>query len=416
MNNPYLKAKREKFEELRAAIKTVQDVAVREERDLSDVELRQVREYAEQAREVATDIEELSEVERRADAVREMAGQLAGDGAGDGAGGGWQKAGYNPDADRQGFLDAAGVWDAPPKIAPSREESAELWRAAQEMRSVRVALDPVHTRAAVTTTETGVTAQALAQQQPREPRRLALAAGLPVQRVSGVEQAKYPVFGAGAADVAAEGALKPEYAAITPGATPPQLISVWTDVTLQVRSTWPGFDTALRNKLARLIAVREDALLVSTVLGTAGIQTLDHSAQTGMAPGDSLLEAAALVVGSDVSAEPNVVVINPADVRRIFGQSVGMSGEFPENALRLRLHGMTCYVSSAVTAGTALVGAWRESSWFLSGALAGMHGVVYMVDATSQMKNNIATLLGEEAAGIAVTEPAGFVNVTFAPA
>jgi len=47
--------------------------------------------------------------------------------------------------------------------------------------------------------------------------------------VAGAESTAFPVFLAGAADIAAENAAKTEYDAINPGTATPQVINVFTD-------------------------------------------------------------------------------------------------------------------------------------------------------------------------------------------
>ncbi len=72
-------------------------------------------------------------------------------------------------------------------------------------------------------------------------------------------------------------------------------------------------------------------------------------------------------MSSDVAAEPALAIVNPSDVVQIFGGATGTAGESPERALRLDLHGMRVYPSSAVTAGTAIVGAWSAAAHFVVG-------------------------------------------------
>src|SRR5690606_34635949 len=76
--HPYLKSRREAYEEIRSAITTVQDTAVREERDLTEPELTQIRSLSEQAKAIADEIEALAEHESRAEAVRSVAAAVHG--------------------------------------------------------------------------------------------------------------------------------------------------------------------------------------------------------------------------------------------------------------------------------------------------------------------------------------------------
>lgn len=406
--NTIIKTKRNRYEELRSAIQTVRETAQREDRDLSEPEMRQVEEYAGECRSLWSEIEELAEEQHRSERVAQIAGQVAG-------GGEFESLGAPKPRPADPYTDGRAEY-LPPKLMPSREQVEALYAgvSGDAAHAVRVRItepsEREHLRAAVTTAQTGTASGELDARPLREPRRLATTAGLLTSRVNGVSAAKYPIFGAGVADIVAEGAAKPEYAAVTPGSSTPQVISVWEDFSRQALTSMLTFEDKLRNKLARLVAVREDKLLVATALATSGIQVFDRSAINAERYGDSLLGAAGLVVGSDVAAEPDVAVVNPTDIVKIFGgANTGPQGETPQSQLRLQLHGMTLYPSSAVTAGTALVGAWSACARFVDG----LGGVMYLVDGVSQMKNNLVTLLAEEAVNLAVEEPSGFVNVTF---
>lgn len=394
--NPYLKAKRQRYEEVREAIQAVQVTATREQRDLTEDELRQVERDAEQCCDLAAEIETLTEAEQRAQQVAEASASLNG-------GGEVERLGSQPDP----YAAFGGPPQTPPKLMPTREQVAALVRAAHEQTALRVTTAPdagdTHTRAVVGTAQTGQPAAPLEGPQPREPRRISAAANLIIQTVRGVEGVEYPVFGAGAADIAAEGTMKPEYAAITQGEARPAMISVYTDYTRQSLLSAAGFEQRLRQKQAALVAKREDALLVARVLNTPGIQTV-----TGTTPlGNRLLHAAGLVVDSDVGAEPDLAIIHPDDVVTIFGDATGTSGESPEEQLRLSLYGMQVYVSSAVATGTALVGAWRAASRFIVGLAP-----TVLVDAVSGLRTNTVTGLTEEAVSLAVDEPSAFVSIT----
>src|SRR5699024_2051224 len=123
---------------------------------------------------------------------------------------------------------------------------------------------------------------------------------------------------------------------------------------------------------------------------------------------ESLLEAAAVVAGSDAAADANAAVVHPKDIRKVFKNAYGLSGETPQAELRLNIHGMAVYPSTAVDEGEALVGAWNAASKLIVGLQP-----TFMTDPYSQMKSNIVTVLGETAKNIAVFEPRGFAKVKF---
>lgn len=74
--NPYLKAKREQFEALRASTEEIQNRAVTEKRDLDDTELAAVKGQAEKMRALSAEIELLTDQENRAADVAELGAKL----------------------------------------------------------------------------------------------------------------------------------------------------------------------------------------------------------------------------------------------------------------------------------------------------------------------------------------------------
>lgn len=265
--------------------------------------------------------------------------------------------------------------------------------------------EAVQNRAIVQTSGTGSATTAQVVRPLADPRRLAVFAGLRAV-VSGAGGTKFPIFGdADSADVVAENGTKPEYDAVTAGAAVPAVIALWSSWSTQVGESFADYETRLRAKLAARVARREDKLMVDRVLAASGIQT--HAGDTTNAA-DALLVAAGKVTDSDVGAAPNVAVVNPADlVALVGGTSVGVSGERPASEMRLQVHGLELYVTSAITAGTALVGAWPESSELVVG-----HGPRWLLDPYTLLTTNGIRGRLEEAVTLAVTEPSGFCSVT----
>lgn len=84
MPNPYLLSLREKYDSLRDSIAGLQTRAADDKRDLTEDELRSVTEQAEQAKALAAQIEDLTEIETRNRKVAELAAELlTDDGEGD---------------------------------------------------------------------------------------------------------------------------------------------------------------------------------------------------------------------------------------------------------------------------------------------------------------------------------------------
>lgn len=401
--NHYLTLARARYDEIRGELAAeAARCEARGHPDATAEELDTTRRLMTEGRELAAAIEEMTETETRHEAVAALAARVEDDTHGGGA---VRVGSPTTTADAYAGMGAA---EQVPNLMPTRAQVAELYRTASEQQKpMRLTVGQgTHNRAVVGTTDTGLPSVGLGVgQATREPRRLSTSARLQVQRVDGVQGVSFPVFGAGAADVVAEGATKPEYAAVTPGSATPQVIATWTSFTQQTMLSVTSFEARLRQKHAALIAKREDELLVATVLGTTGIQ-VHTAAAAPPAYSESLLHAAALVLASDVGAEPDLAVIAPADVAKVFGGSYGVSGETPERDLRLTLHGMDVYVSAAMTAGNAIVGAWSAASRFV----VGMEPTI-LVDPYTLMEANAVRSRMEEAVALAVDEPTGFVHV-----
>lgn len=79
--NPYLRAKREQYDSLKAGIEGLQTRAVADNRDLTEAELRSVTEQGEQARKLADEITSLTEIEARHAAVAKLGAQVEDDNA-----------------------------------------------------------------------------------------------------------------------------------------------------------------------------------------------------------------------------------------------------------------------------------------------------------------------------------------------
>lgn len=393
-----LTAMRARFETIRTVMTSTYAMVDAEHRDLTEDELRSVTDLGAEANRLAAAIEHLSAEHVRAQQVSDLNASIDAGGA--------QNLGTGSSA----YAGLGGGESVPP-LMPSPDQVAEMFRAATgDATAHRWTVE--HTRAAITTTNTGTT-QSLGSGGSvlRQPRRIATAVPLTVERVEGVQGLAYPVFNAGAADIAAEGAVKAEYAAVTPGAAVPQMISVWSDVTRQALLSMPAFESRLRGKHAALVAKREDQLLVSRLQGAIGVQTV--TATTGMTYSDVVLAAAGLVLSSDVAAEPDIILCNPADLPELFpgSTSTGASGESPVAGLRLDMHGALVYPTSAVAAGAGIVAALGAATRYVLGL-----DPTVLVDSVSQLKSNKITILSETACSLAIDEPSGIVIVDFTAA
>ncbi|ODU03335.1 MAG: hypothetical protein ABS81_14625 [Pseudonocardia sp. SCN 72-86] len=414
--NPHLAAARARHESIRTQLADLRERAEHEDRDLSQIELRHAEALTVEAEALLPQIESLTAIERRnatVDAAAVAVGTTGVAGARSAPAPGTASyvslGGPGNDLYRE-----MGGGLAVPALMPSGTQLAEMLRhQAHGEQPRRWTIDQtVQHRATIGTAQTGVGTDVATAARRFEPRRIATAVrGLAVEHVAGITGVAFPVFGAGAADIAAEGAVKPEYAAVTPGTAVPQVISVWSDYSRQAALSMPTFEARLRNKHAALVARREDKLLVSRLLGVTGAQS--HVAPAEGEPySDAVLAAAGLVLDSDVAAAPDIVLANPADLPKLFpgATAQGLNGTTPDSELRLDLHGALVYPTGEVPAGTAIVAALAASARFVLGLAP-----VVLIDPVSQLKKNLVTLLTEEACTLAIDEPTGIVLVDFAP-
>lgn len=158
--NPYLKAQRDKYEELRKSIEGLQTRAAEAGRDLTEDELRSIKDMGEQAKTLHTQIQDLSDIELRNAKVAELATQIttatAGAGDNDSGSEGDDDAGKGGDQTRATRLGGATTKDRDPGHY-TRSSKLSFFG---DLYKSRVFADEVaarrlieHTRALDTTTE-----------------------------------------------------------------------------------------------------------------------------------------------------------------------------------------------------------------------------------------------------------------------
>lgn len=383
--NPYIRQRVERYSAVVAEIEQMQTRAVNEHRDLTEDELRSAQTQADQAKKLHEEIAPFLEEYERGEAVRSLAAQM------------------EPRGDEDEPFAALQM----PRLMPSAAQMELMARSVtgDNPHPVRLttAYEAPHTRAAVTLAGTGTPAKGF--QAPSflpDPRRIAVASGMPVEFVAGAENMVFPVFGAGTAGLQTEGGAKTEYAAITPGTAAPKMLNAYTDFTRQVALSHGSFEQRLKAKLATLVAAREDVLIQTKVAATVGIQTQAFAA--GAQASQVLVGAAK--VESAVGQPPDLLLCNPADVGLLFGAGLANTppGELAE--LRLDLFGMKVYATTAQTQGFVLAGAWRAGARMVIGMQP-----TWFVDPYTGLKTNVITALLEEAVDIAVDTPEAFINV-----
>ncbi len=222
-----------------------------------------------------------------------------------------------------------------------------------------------------------------------------------------------------AADTVAEGAAKPESALIFDEVTDPvRKIATTLPVTDEMLADGPAIRAYIDGRLRLFVQIaEEDQLLNGTnvapdilgLLNRVGIQTQALGADTKP---DAAYKAMEKV--RSVFLEPDGMVVNPTDwvdfklLKDSTGNYMG-GGPFGSTGAVENLWGMRVVVTSRITAGTALIGAFGTAAQIFR-----RQGIT--LDATnshaSEFVSNITRIRAEERLALAVYRPAAFVTLT----
>lgn len=241
--------------------------------------------------------------------------------------------------------------------------------------------------------------------------------------------ARQSAFDNGAAAVAEatatnDGAKPQSSIAWTRQTTPIETIATWMAATRRALGDAGQIRSIIDNQLTLMLQLEEeDQLLsgngtspnISGLLDQVGIQTLDLSAAAGdRANLDGLRTAKRLVRTGAARAQADGVVLNPVDSEE-FDLMVDLEGRYragdpfgagTENPPIWRMRRVE---SEAVTAGTAIVGAFRQ------GATVFQREPITILSSDSHSDffvRNLIAILAEERLGLAVFFPTAFVQVT----
>jgi HK97 family phage major capsid protein len=217
----------------------------------------------------------------------------------------------------------------------------------------------------------------------------------------------------------------------------PQSAIGWTRVTTPIESIATGMAATRRqladagqtrslidNQLSLMLdLVEEDQLLngngtspnLRGILATTGVQTL---VLTGVAAApfiniDGIRDAIRLVRTGAAFAQPNGIVMNPTDAAKLDEAKDTQArylGQGPFNPIQDTIWRLPRVESLAITAGTALVGAFKQ------GATVFQREDVVILTADQHSDffiRNLVAVLAEERLGLAVFFPAAFCLITF---
>lgn len=228
---------------------------------------------------------------------------------------------------------------------------------------------------------------------------------------------QYLVEGAiqGAPAVTAEGAEKPQihFADPTPVTVALKKIACHIKESDEYIDDYPFLASAINGRLLYELGLVEQNTLVTDLLGTSGIQTGSiASGATATDIADAILQAGMDVQnGSGFAAD--AIVINPTNwyILRIGkdGEDRYYGGGYFGDQSIPNLWGIPVCVSTAVAAGTIVIGAFKTC-----GSVVSKGGV--SVEATNSNEDdfvkNLMTIRAEERLALAVRRPAGFKKLT----
>lgn len=235
-------------------------------------------------------------------------------------------------------------------------------------------------------------------------------------------------------EIAVELPLEGDFAVVAEGGEKPQMSWDYTTKTVAIEKIAgylkmsdefledeARFKTFVNGRLRYRLGVKEEDYLVNKLLTTSGLQTLTYDPTEDRGVAEAILKAQTLI-GVNTDYKPDAVVLNPSDFEALRlvtdsnGQYYGggfFTGEYGNGAINQAgsIWGLKIYVSSAITAGTVIVGDFK------GGASVVRKGDIRM-DVTNSNEddfthNLVATRL-ECRIGLAVYVPACFCVITAA--
>lgn len=228
---------------------------------------------------------------------------------------------------------------------------------------------------------------------------------------------QYLVEGAieGAPAVTAEGAKKPQVHFVDPTVKTVSLqkVAAFIKESDEYINDYPFLASAINGRLLYELGLVEQNQLVADLLATSGIQTGTY-AKTGTATdiADAIMQAA-MDVQAQTGFAADAIALNPADWytlrvgkdadTRYYGGGYFGGQDIPN------LWGIPVCVSSAITAGTIVVGAFKTC-----GSVVANGGVSVEAVNTNEddFVKNLMTIRAEERLALAVRRPAGFKKLT----
>ena len=222
-----------------------------------------------------------------------------------------------------------------------------------------------------------------------------------------------------------EGAAKPQFHIVESSATVTlQKIAGWFYETDELLEDNAFLASALNARGLYELDARVEAYLVSTLLGTSGLGTATY-AHNGHCSADDIFDAI-MTIKSASGLNADAVLLNPSDwsiirkakdqVNQYYG-SGPFYGPYGNGGVNLNpgIWGLNVVVTPNITAGTVLVGSFKQGASVITKAGSGARIEVVTGDHDDAVYNRV-TVVVEERLGLAVRRPAAFVKITEAAA
>ena len=222
-----------------------------------------------------------------------------------------------------------------------------------------------------------------------------------------------------------EAAAKPQFHIVTSSATVTlQKIAGWFYETDELLEDNAFLKSAIDNRGLFELDAAINKYLLTTLLATSGLGTATYT-HGGTVSADDIFKAMMTVKGAS-NLNADAIIINPADYQRLrllkdgTGGTVGQyygGGYFygpygnGQTAQQPGLWGLNTVITSDVTAGTVLVGAFKQGASVITKNGGGARVEVVTGDHDDAIYNRV-TVVVEERLGLATRIPAAFVKIT----
>ena len=220
-----------------------------------------------------------------------------------------------------------------------------------------------------------------------------------------------------------EGAAKPQYHIVEGTVTAAlQKIAGWFYETDELLEDNPYLASALNNRGLYELDAAVESYLLTTLTGTSGIGT-DTYAHGGDVDPDTILDSI-MSVKQDTRFNADTIIINPTDYAKLRElKTASGSNEYVGGGCFYGPHGngqaivqpgiwgLNTIVTPNVTAGTVIVGAFKQGASVITKAGEGARIEVHRGDHDDAIYNRV-TVVVEERIALAVRYPKAFVVIT----